>query len=118
MSDSARAIRYSLMEALMKLRIAIFGGDDRAENMFRWGKDFDFTFYQAHKYGGQGDVKRLLNALGAGKFDAVVFVTKLSGHGEYAVLKAAASCRFITWDRGFGELAKQIPDLVRGRQAA
>ncbi len=102
----------------MKPRVAIYGGDARAETQYRWSKDFDFTFYQAHKYGGNGDVRRLTNALGVGKFDAVVFVTKLSGHGEYSTLKAAASCRFITWDRGFGELAKQLGALVVGRQAA
>ncbi len=102
----------------MKVRVAIFGGDARAGGQYRWGKNFDLTFYQAHKYGGNGDVRRLVNALGVGKFDAVVFVTKLSGHCEYSALRAAASCRFITWDRGFGELAKQLPELVVGRQAA
>lgn len=102
----------------MKLRIAIVGGDSRAEAQYRWGRDHSFTFYQAEKYGGNGEAKKLAAALAAGKFDVVVTLTRWMGHSMYGAVKNNARCRVVTWDRGIGDLTKYLPELVAGRQAA
>jgi hypothetical protein len=98
------------------LKIAVAGGDSRSES-YPWGKDIEVVCYQGDKYGGNGEVKKLANALAADKFDVVITLTRWMGHAMYDVIKQNARCRVITWDRGIGELVRQLPELLAGRQS-
>ncbi len=94
------------------MRIAVVGGDERAGRR-DWPPGFEMSFFRAQKWGA-GDLKRLANSLNNGKVDVVITLVRWSAHSSSEVVKKHAKCRVITWDRGIGELIRQLPDLVAG----
>jgi hypothetical protein len=97
------------------MRIAIVGGDERVPH-HRWPQGLDLRFYQGEKYGGNGQLKGLCQALTNGKFDAVVIMTRWIGHSmDGAVRRATTGTPIVLWDRGQGELAKALEGLLKER---
>ncbi len=101
-------------------RVAIVGGDERTSRL-QWPKGLDIRFYKGETWGGNGSLKGLQAGLANGKFDAVVVLTRWIGHSMSVPTcnaALAAGCKLIRWDRGTGELARQLVELLKERKVA
>lgn len=92
---------------MAKLRVAVVGGNERAERR-KWPAEYDVTCYQGQRYGGDGELRSLKQALQNDRFDAVVLLVRWMGHSMYEVVRSAAKCRVITWKGGLGGLVKNF----------
>ena len=71
-------------------RVALMGGDRRQTE--RWsGLGDSIIYFQAPRYGGNGELRRLLSALRAGSFDLVVILARWNGHS--ATKQVRATCK-------------------------
>ncbi len=59
-------------------RVAILGGDGRQARKVPAGADV--RCYQARRYGGNGELRRLLAALAAGSIDTVIILARWNAH--------------------------------------
>jgi hypothetical protein len=71
------------------LRVAVLGGDARQQG--RWSELGTPTYFQARRFGGNGELRRLESALRAGTFDHVVILARWNGHS--ATTKVRRLCR-------------------------
>ncbi len=68
-------------------RVALMGGDSR--QTARWdGLGEAIIFFQAPRYGGNGELRRLQSALRAGSFDLVVILARWNGHSATKQVRA------------------------------
>lgn len=100
----------------MAKRIAVIGGDERSSRV-AWPKKYEAVCYQSTKYGGNGPLRGLENALAQDKFDAVILLVRWMGHATFNAVRGAASCPVITWERGIGTLAKNLDDVLAGKNS-
>lgn len=70
-------------------RVAILGGDARQEG--RWLELGTPVYFQARRFGGNGELRRLERALRAGTIDHVVILIRWNGHS--ATEKVRRLCR-------------------------
>lgn len=89
------------------MNVAVVGGDERAERL-SWPRHVEVDCYQSSNFGGDGQLKRLKNALAAGRYDLVVLLTRWIGHSMTACVRNEARCRVVFWERGMGSLAKAL----------
>lgn len=62
------------------LRIAILGGDARQSE--RWRGEGIAVFFQAPRFGGNGEARRLEAAIRSGSIDRVVILARWNGHSS------------------------------------
>lgn len=77
------------MVAPMTRRVAVLGGDARQEG--RWSDLGIPVYFQARRFGGNGELRRLESALRAGAIDHVVILARWNGHS--ATTKVRRLCR-------------------------
>jgi hypothetical protein len=90
-------------------RVAVVGGDERVERT-PWPRSHEVTCYQSSKFGGDGQLTRLKNALAANKYDIVVLLTRWIGHSMTACVRNEAKCKVVFWPTGYGALAKALKE--------
>lgn len=78
-----------MVAAPARLRVAVLGGDARQQG--RWCELGTPTYFQARRFGGNGELRRLESALRAGTFDHVVILARWNGHS--ATTKVRRLCR-------------------------
>ena len=78
-----------MVAAAAPRRVAIFGGDARQQD--RWNELGTPSFFQARRFGGNGELRRLESALRAGGFDHVVILARWNGHS--ATTKVRRLCK-------------------------
>lgn len=67
--------------ARVNLRTAVYGGDQRQQR--RWVGE-QYVFFEAAKYGGNGELRRLDAALRAGGIGEVIILFQWNGHSGSA----------------------------------
>ena len=70
-------------------RVAILGGDARQEG--RWSELGEAVYFQGRRFGGNGELRRLEQAIRAGSFALVVILARWNGH--CATEKVMKLCR-------------------------
>lgn len=73
-------------------RVAILGGDARQEG--RWsdlGEFGEAVYFQGRRFGGNGELRRLEQAIRAGSFALVVILARWNGHATTS--KVLRLCR-------------------------
>lgn len=92
-----------------KPRIAVYGGDDRNEQL-EWPGHLDVQFYP---YKSPRSVDRLKDAISSGSIDHLVVLTSYVGHGYTDALKAyGRDTNVIRWPKSPGQLSREIGKLV------
>jgi len=96
--------------------IAIVGGD-RRHGRAAWPPNLDVRVYGSAGHVGDGEQRRLLSAIRAGRVDRVIALVRWIGHSTTSVLRRACTVsgvRFTAWDRGVSglveELKRSVPD--------
>lgn len=69
-------------------RVAVYGGD--ARQIERWG-GAGFVFFESSRHGGNGELRRIEDALRSGRIAEVIILRKWNGHS--GTMKVRKLCR-------------------------
>lgn len=90
-------------------RVAIFGGDGRAERV-DWPSGYDLQFYPGSTYSKDG-WRRLRTSVQAGRIDHIITIVRFLGHSDDSNAKSLG-LPMTRWPNGVSELAKRIEELT------
>lgn len=98
--------------------IAIYGGDARTSRL-GWPKGYNIRFFQATKFGGNGETERLVSMLRGRRIGTLILLTKFMSHSDSDTLRRVGRTyanRLIMWTKGPGELSRELADMVPAPQ--
>lgn len=91
-----------------KFRVAVVGGDGRGANL-DWPVGYDVRLFAGARFGGNGEKRRLRDALAAQNIDGIIWLARWNGHDQRFLRDAQVPHR--VWEKGMSELAKELPDI-------
>lgn len=99
------------------IRVALVGGDERAG--FAYPDGVEVRRYGSSGSCGNGGLKRVLQALSAGRIDAVLIIVRWLGHSESRSVRAACQragilCRIVSG--GESSVVRAVRDLLNSRK--
>lgn len=87
-------------------RVAILGGDGR--NAGRWAGLGEYEVYQSRDAGGNGELRRLEEAVRYGKITRVVVLARFTGHSGLARLRLICKERGVSFEWMLGSSGRRL----------